>query len=306
MAMAAWDRKCSTKSASCGVNCPGVACGDFQQPEQAVTRNQRRAQHRVFTNLFVSERVGAVVIEHVGKPGRRLVFPCLPDAVTPVEAIDAAGHQHRRHRHIQDGSRSPIRRLRAFFQAICSATRRRARVAFVANEERGRVIVVSERSKAIEDLVEEVLGVDLLHDFPVDPVAHVADAIPVDLLNGVRQRRCGRAPGDVRSSRSKGRRLAHDRNSAPCASTPAHRADHQVRLDRRMLMPDEASQRVEVPGRLSREPQEQVRLRPACLQPGNAAAMSRQRNHAWRGAQFEATVAVRVPPEVGRPARRRT
>ena len=37
-------------------------------------------------------------------------------------------------------------------------------------------------------------------------------------------------------------------------------------------MPNEASERVQIPGRPFREPEEQVRLRTTCLQPGNATA----------------------------------
>ena len=126
MAMAAWDRKCSTSSASYGVNCPGWRAAIFSTPTRPSRVTSGAHSIELLTNLFAAERVGAVVIEHVGKPRRRLVLPGLP-------AVRLADRSRRRWPDVSIavvaasiGSRSPIRRLRAFFQAICSATRRRA------------------------------------------------------------------------------------------------------------------------------------------------------------------------------------
>ena len=46
------------------------------------------------------------------------------------------------------------------------------------------MIVERQRSDAVQDLVEEILGMDLLHDLPVDPIAHAEESIAVDPVNG--------------------------------------------------------------------------------------------------------------------------
>src|SRR5262245_4824955 len=68
-----------------------------------------------------------------------------------------------------------------------------------------------------------------------------------------------------------GTRFASDGDGAPCSPPPPQRTDHHVRLNRRMLVPDKASQRIEVPVRGLWELEERVGLRTACLQPGDAA-----------------------------------
>lgn len=40
---------------------------------------------------------------------------------------------------------------------------------------------------------------------------------------------------------------AHERNRAPCAATPSHRSNQHVALNRRIGVPDVASQNVEIP-----------------------------------------------------------
>ena len=42
-----------------------------------------------------------------------------------------------------------------------------------------------QRAKAIENLIEEVLRVDLLHDLAVDPFPHAQHPLPVHRLDGV-------------------------------------------------------------------------------------------------------------------------
>ena len=46
------------------------------------------------------------------------------------------------------------------------------------------MIVERQRSDAVHDLVEEILGMDLLHDLPVDPIAHAKESIAVDPVDG--------------------------------------------------------------------------------------------------------------------------
>ena len=57
---------------------------------------------------------------------------------------------------------------------------------------------MGQRPEAVEDLVEEILRMDLLHDLPVDPVSHAEHPIAVDAVNGVRTApwRCARAGVD--------------------------------------------------------------------------------------------------------------
>src|SRR5262245_57359869 len=107
------------------------------------------------------------------------------------------------------------------------------------------MVVMRERPEAVQDLIEEVLGMEVLHHLPVYPVAHAADAIAVDLMNGIRQRRS--RPHQETSILVTERALAHHRNGAPGTSAPPDGADQQVRLNRRTLVSDEAGQRVEVP-----------------------------------------------------------
>ena len=56
-------------------------------------------------------------------------------------------------------------------------------VAVLADQQRGRVIVVGQRSQPVENLVEEILRIDLHHDLPVDPVPDAQHLLAVDELN---------------------------------------------------------------------------------------------------------------------------
>ena len=55
------------------------------------------------------------------------------------------------------------------------------------------MIVVRQRTQAGQDLVEEILRVDLFHDSPVDPIAHLEHPFAVHELNGF-----GNGRGDPR------------------------------------------------------------------------------------------------------------
>ena len=58
------------------------------------------------------------------------------------------------------------------------------RLVLLADQQRRRMIVERQRADAVQDLIEQILGVDLLHDLPVDPVAHAEQPIAVDPVNG--------------------------------------------------------------------------------------------------------------------------
>src|SRR5262245_65816666 len=58
------------------------------------------------------------------------------------------------------------------------------RFAFLANEQRRGMIVEGQRSDAVQDLVEEILGADLFHNFLVDPGAYFEEPIAIDSVNG--------------------------------------------------------------------------------------------------------------------------
>ena len=46
------------------------------------------------------------------------------------------------------------------------------------------MIVERQRPDAVEDLIEEILRVDLLHDLPVDAIAHAEQSIAIDPVDG--------------------------------------------------------------------------------------------------------------------------
>ena len=51
------------------------------------------------------------------------------------------------------------------------------------------MIVESQRPDAIQDLVEEILRMDLLHHLSVDPISHAEEPVAVDPVNGSRHDR---------------------------------------------------------------------------------------------------------------------
>ena len=108
------------------------------------------------------------------------------------------------------------------------------------------MIVERERPEPVEDLIEEILRMDLLHDFSVDPIPYAKQAITVNPMNS--RRNCHRDAGDqaailpvVRAARS------DERHRAPGASAPAHRPDQHVALDRGIGVTDVAREHTEVP-----------------------------------------------------------
>src|SRR5262249_27508532 len=60
-------------------------------------------------------------------------------------------------------------------------------VAVFTNEQCGRMVVPCQRPKAVEYLIEQVLRKDLLHQLSIDTIAHLEEAVTIDLLDRIRQ-----------------------------------------------------------------------------------------------------------------------
>ena len=82
------------------------------------------------------------------------------------------------------------------------------------------MVVEGQRPDAVEDLVEEILRVDLLHDLPVDAVAHPQQPVAIDPVHRRRQRL-----GDARDQPPilaiEGVAGADQRHRAPRATAPS-------------------------------------------------------------------------------------
>ena len=91
------------------------------------------------------------------------------------------------------------------------------------------MIVEGERSDAVEDLVEEILRMDLLHDLPVDAIAHAEEPIAVDPVNRGRQDR-----GDARDQASilPIERAGPDATSAIAPQAPPRRRTDPISMSR--------------------------------------------------------------------------
>ena len=87
---------------------------------------------------------------------------------------------------------------------------------------------------------------DLLHDLWIDPISYSKQPVAVDAVQGVRQD-VGDTPDETSIVTIERMTGAHERNRAPCAATPSHRSNHHVALNRRIGVPDVASQNVEIP-----------------------------------------------------------
>ena len=160
-----------------------VARRDLQDADEAVPRDQRRAQHRRFANVLGLAGVAAVVVEQRRQPAGRLIVPLPPAVAVAIEAVDLFRLQQRRG---VVGDRNPQSDPLALGLGPGDLFRHHAQRRFVllADEQRRRMIVEGQRSDAVQDLIEEILGMDLLHDLPVDPIAHAKEPIAVDPMNG--------------------------------------------------------------------------------------------------------------------------
>ena len=108
------------------------------------------------------------------------------------------------------------------------------------------MIVESQGADAVQDLVEEILRMDLLHDLSVDAISYAKEPVAVDPVQGVRQD-VGDTPDEASIVTIERMTRPHERNRAPCAATPSYRSNHHVALNRRIGVPDVASQNVEIP-----------------------------------------------------------
>jgi hypothetical protein len=143
-------------------------------------------------------------------------------------------------------------------------------LAVLAHEQRRRVIVGRQRADAVEDLVEEILRMDLLHDLAIDPVANFEHPLSIQDVN--RLRHGGRDPGEEPPVVASEFRLGpHQAQSRPGGAAPSNRRHHQVAPGRRVRMADEPADVLEIPGRVFRDRQEQPGRRFAGLGQSDAA-----------------------------------
>ena len=131
-----------------------------------------------------------------------------------------------------------------------------------------RVIVVGQRAEPVEDLVEEILRVDLLHDLPVDAVADLEHPLAIHGPHRVGQtgRDARKEPSIVAVER---RLLPHERHRAPGGAATPDGSDHQVGSRRRMCVPDEPADVLQDPSWPSRGT---ASSRRASVSPGSITA----------------------------------
>ena len=187
MATAACERKRSTSSASNGFSRPGCRDATFRMPNHAVAGDQRRAQHRCLARVRAVVAV-AVVVEQPGEPRHRLAGPRLPVIAVAIEPMDLGRGQHRLELRVERQREADMAASR-FRPGDLLGDQAERVLAPLANQQRRRVVVVGQRSKAVQDLVEEVLRVDQLHDLAIDAVAHVEHPFTIHRLDGIRDRR---------------------------------------------------------------------------------------------------------------------
>ena len=108
------------------------------------------------------------------------------------------------------------------------------------------MIVESQGADAVQDLVEEILRMDVLHYLSVDAISYSKEPVAVDPVKGSRQD-LGDTPDEVSIVTIERMTRAHERNRAPCATTPSYRSNQHVALNWRMCVADVACQNVEIP-----------------------------------------------------------
>ncbi len=221
----------------------------------------------------------AVVVEQLGETRHRLAGPRLPPVAVPIEAVDLGRRQRRLELGV-DWQREPdvpAARLRPGDLLGDEAQRV---LAALADEQGGRVIVVGQRTEAVEDLVEEILRMEQLHDPPVDAVADLEHPLAVHRLDGIGH--------DGRGARHQSsvimierRRLAPERHRAPRRAAAADRREHHVAADRRPGMADEAGDVREIPVVVAGQRHDDACVRLAGLGDGDAPAVSLEERPAF-------------------------
>ena len=131
------------------------------------------------------------------------------------------------------------------------------------------MIVESQRADAVQDLVEEIFRMDLLHQLSVDPISHSKEPVAVDPVKGSRHD-LGDAPDEASIVPIEGMTRAHERNGAPCPATPSYRSNQHVALKWRMCVADVARQNVEIPVAALWQREEQVGHLMPWTERGNA------------------------------------
>src|SRR5262245_40492155 len=119
------------------------------------------------------------------------------------------------------------------------------------------MIVAGQGTQAVQDLVEEIFGMELLHDLPIDPITDAQHTFSIHVLDGLRSDG-GNPPEQVTVVSLEGAAGPHERQRRPGASSPPHRSNQQVVFPRRMLVSNEASQEIEVPVAVLRDRKQQL------------------------------------------------
>jgi hypothetical protein len=261
---------------------------DFEDADETVPRDQWDAEHRRFPDV-VCRLVTAVVVEHGRQRAGRLVPPLAPGVVLSIEAVHAFRLEQRRRRVTDRYPQTDPLALRLGPRDLFRHYAQR-RLVFLANEQRRRMIVEREGTDAVQDLVEEILGMDLLHDLPVDPVTNTQQSIAVDPVNGGRQDCCDASdqPSILVIEDASGRRQG---NRAPRAASPPDRSEQHVALYRRVGVTDVPGQDAQVPIRPLRQAEQQV---------GFDAARSQRRDTSMRRPEQLAGVPERMPQRLVR------
>ena len=104
----------------------------------------------------------------------------------------------------------------------------------------------TQRADTVEDLIEEILRMDLLHHLAIDSITDAKQSIPVDPIDRCRQRArdAGHQPSIFPIE---GPPRAFDREGAPCAAPPADRANDEVISDRRIRVADVSREQRPIP-----------------------------------------------------------
>ena len=132
------------------------------------------------------------------------------------------------------------------------------------------MVVVRQRAEPGEDLVEEILRVDLLHDLPVDAVTDLEHPLPVHEPDGLGQRG-GNAREEPPVIAAESRLRPHECHRAPCGTPPPDGSHHHVPSCRRMCMTNEPGDVVQIPAAPARNGQQQLSCRLTVFGHGDAA-----------------------------------
>lgn len=123
-----------------------------------------------------------------------------------------------------------------------------------ADPQRRRVVVAGERTEAVQDLVEDVLGAEAFEDLALDALVDQAGLGVVDPAQHVGQGACEPVQESPVAARERRGVDGPERDHAPAAASTTHRRDHHLvgRFGATVL--EHAGEEVEVPvGRAARD-----------------------------------------------------